>query len=88
MQIGQPTSSSGRNVGDSEISNETSAQVLQFAIAQSQFVLLGENHRLVKTPKFRVCNAAGPAQLAAFEKKYPESINIYNTREEFEMLSK
>ena len=26
------------------------------------------------------------AQLAAFEKKFPRSINIYNTREEFEML--
>jgi hypothetical protein len=30
----------------------------------------------------------GQAQLEAFEKKYPESIDIYNTREEFEMLQR
>jgi hypothetical protein len=92
------------------------AQVLQSAIAQSRFVLLGEYHGVAQTPEFwaAVCRVAGPdgfhtmavevgplvaaelegwarrpdglAQLAAFEKKFPESINIYNTREEFEML--
>jgi hypothetical protein len=30
----------------------------------------------------------GEAQLAAFEKQYPEAMNIYNTREEFEMLQR
>ncbi|HUI43909.1 MAG TPA: hypothetical protein VL523_18255 [Terriglobia bacterium] len=34
----------------------------------------------------RASPADGEAQLAAFQKKYPESINIYNTREEFGML--
>jgi len=40
----------------------TGAQVLQSAIAQSCFVLLGEVHGLAETPKFwgAVCNAAGP----------------------------
>jgi hypothetical protein len=92
------------------------ARVLQSAIAQSRFVLVGENHGLAETPKFwaGICRAAlpegfhtmaleegplaamelerwagqpdGQAQLTAFEKQYPESINIYNTREEFGML--
>jgi hypothetical protein len=92
--------------------------VLRSAIAESRFVLLGENHGLVQTPAFwtAVCNAAGPAgfntmaveegplaaaalegwtrqrdgqaQLLAFKKAFPESINVYNTREEFEMLQR
>jgi hypothetical protein len=94
----------------------TGARVLQSAIAQSRFVLVGENHGLAETPKFweAVCRAAlpdgfhtmaleegplaaaelerwagqpdGQAQLAAFIKQYPGSIDIYNTREEFGML--
>jgi hypothetical protein len=90
--------------------------VLQSAIAQSRFVLLGEDHGLAQTPELgaAVCNAAGPArfqtmvieegplaaaelenlartrdglaQLAAFKRRFPESINVYNSREEFEML--
>jgi hypothetical protein len=92
------------------------AQVLQSAIAQSRFVLLGEDHGVAQTPEFwaAVRNAAGPerfhtmaveegplvaaelerwarrpdglAQLVAFEKTFPESINVYNAREEFDML--
>ena len=40
----------------------TGAQVLQSAIAQSRFVLLGEDHGMVQTLEFwaAVCNAAGP----------------------------
>jgi hypothetical protein len=96
----------------------TAATVLKSAIAQSQFVLVGETHGLADTPMFwtAVCNTAGPQgfrtmaieegplvaasleqlarhpdtepQLAAFEKRYPESLNIYNTREEFQMLQR
>ena len=92
------------------------AEVLQSAIAQSRFVLLGEDHGVAQTPQFwtAVCNAAGPerfhtmaveegplvaaelerwarrpdglAQLVAFEKTFPESINVFNAREEFDML--
>jgi hypothetical protein len=92
------------------------AQLLQSAIAQSRFVLLGEYHGVAQTPEFwaAVCNAAGRegfhtmaveegplaaaelegwarrpdglAQLAAFEKRFPGSINVSNAREEFEML--
>lgn len=92
------------------------AQVLRSAIAQSRFVLLGEDHGVAQTPEFwaAVCQAAGPsgfhtmaleegplvaaelegwarrpdglAQLAAFEKKFPWSINVSNAREEFDML--
>lgn len=92
------------------------AHVLQSAIVQSRFVLLGEDHGLAQTPELSaaICNAAGPerfhtmaieegplaaaeleswarrrdglAQLAAFERTFPESINVYNSREEFEML--
>jgi hypothetical protein len=94
----------------------TGAQVLQSAIAESHFVLLGEDHGLAQTPELgaAICNAAGPerfqamaieegpvaaaelhslarrqdglAQLAASEKAFPKSINVYNAREEFEML--
>ena len=92
------------------------APVLQSAIAQARFVLLGEYHGVSQTPELgaAVCRAAAPeglhtmavevgplvaaeldgwvrrpdgvAQLSAFERKFPESINIYNTREEFAML--
>jgi hypothetical protein len=92
------------------------AQVLQLAIAQSRFVLLGEDHGNAQTPEFgaAICNAAGSegfhamaieegplaaaaleswarrqdglAQLAAFERRFPDSINVYKSREEFEML--
>lgn len=92
------------------------AQVLQSAIAQSHFVLLGEDHGVAQTPEFwaAVCRAAGPerfhamaveegplvaaeledwarrpdglAQLVAFAKTFPESINVHNAREEFDML--
>jgi hypothetical protein len=94
----------------------TGAHVLRSAIAQSRFVLLGEDHGLAETPRFwgGVCDAAAPegfqtmaieegplaaaelerwasmpggqVQLAAFEKQYPGAVNIYNRREEFEML--
>jgi len=94
------------------------APLLRSAIAQSRFVLVGEEHGFAETPLFwtGVCNAAGPegfhtmaieegplvaaslerwaglpdglAELAAFEKQYPESVQIYNTREEFEMLQR
>jgi hypothetical protein len=42
----------------------TGAQVLRSAIAQSRFVLLGEEHGVAQTPKFwaAVCKAAGPEQ--------------------------
>jgi hypothetical protein len=92
------------------------AQVLRPAIAQSRFVLLGEEHGGAQTPEFTtaVCKAAGSqpfhmmaveegplvaaelkgwarrpdglAQLAAFERKFPYSINAYKAREEFDML--
>ena len=92
------------------------AQVLQSAVAQSRFVLIGENHGAVQNPKFSaaICNAAGPerfqtmaveegplaaaelegfvrrrdglAQLAAFEKQFPSSLNVHSTGAEFEML--
>jgi hypothetical protein len=92
------------------------AEVLQSAIAQSRFVLLGEEHGGAQTPEFwaAVCAAARPAgfhamaveegplvsaelegwarrpdglaQLAAFTKRFPESINIHRAREEFDML--
>jgi hypothetical protein len=92
------------------------AQVLQSAIAQSRFVLLGEDHGVAQTPEFwaAVCKVAGPerfqtmaveegplvatelegwarrpdglAQLSAFKKTFPESINVSNAREEFDML--
>ncbi len=94
----------------------TGAQLLQSAIAQSRFILVGEYHGVAETAEFwkGICSAAGPegfhtlaieegplvaaelerwasradgaAQLIAFQKQYPESINIYNTREEFGML--
>jgi hypothetical protein len=94
----------------------TGAQVLQSAIAQSRFVLLGEDHGLAQSPQFgtAVCNAAGAApfqtlaieegplaaaelenwarqrdglaQLSAFKRTIHASINVYNSREEFEML--
>ena len=94
----------------------TGAALLQSAIAQSRFVLLGEYHGIAQTSEFftAVCHAAGPqgfrtmaveegplvaaeleglvrrpdgvAQLGAFMKAFPESVNIYNAREEFEML--
>ena len=92
------------------------ASILQSAIAQSRFVVLGEVHEIAQTPQFwtSVCNAAaaagfhtmaletgplvaaelenwarepdGASQLAAFDKRFPQSINIYNTREEFAAL--
>jgi hypothetical protein len=92
------------------------AKVVQSAIGQSRFVLLGEYHGVAQTPEFwaAVCNAAGPegfhtmaveegplvaaelegwarrpdglAQFVAFKKKFPESINVSNAREEFDML--
>jgi hypothetical protein len=92
------------------------AQVLRSAVAQSRFVLLGEEHGIAQTPELMaaVCKAAGPqpfhtmaveegplvaaelegwarrpdglAQLTAFEKTFPYSINGYKAREEFDML--
>ena len=92
------------------------AQILRSAIAQSRFVLLGEEHGIAQTPELMaaVCKAAGPqpfhtmaveegplvaaelegwarrldglAQLTAFEKTFPYSINVYKAREEFDML--
>jgi hypothetical protein len=100
------------SVQDGRLSG-AAAQVLQSAITKSRFILLGEYHGLIETPKFwtAVCNTAGAhvmaieegplaaaaleasarrpdgaAQLAAFRKTFPESINIYSAREEFEML--
>jgi len=94
----------------------TGAAVMLSAIAQSRFVVVGEDHGLAQTPELAgaVCHAAGserfhamaieegplaaaqletwtlrregPDQVAAFEKTFPESINVYNAREEFEML--
>jgi hypothetical protein len=126
-QTGQPSSSPDRfiakvlqsryslSVRNGQLSG-TGAQVLQSAIAQSRFVLLGDDHGLAQAPELwaAVCNAAGPerfqtmaieegplaaaelerwarrrdglAQLAAFERAFPESITVYNSREEFEML--
>jgi len=92
------------------------ARILRSAIAQSRFVLLGEEHGIAQTPELMaaVCKAAGPqpfhtmaveegplvaaelegwarrpdglAQLTAFEKTFPYSINGYKAREEFDML--
>ena len=92
------------------------AEVLRSAIAQSRFVLLGEEHGVKQTSELMtaVCKAAGPqpfhtmaveegplvaaelegwarqpdglAHVTAFEKKFPYSINVYNAREEFDML--
>jgi hypothetical protein len=92
------------------------AEVLQSAIAQSRFVLLGEDHGNAQTAEFwsAVCTAArreqfhtmaveegplvaaelegwarrpnGLAQLMAFRKEFPESINV--SREEFDMLQR
>jgi hypothetical protein len=103
------------SVGRGQLSG-AGAPVLQSAIAQSRFVLLGEDHGVAQTPQFwaAVCHAAGPerfhtmaveegplvaaelerwarrpdgvAQMVAFEKTFPESINVHNTREEFDML--
>src|ERR1044071_5571125 len=89
----------------------TGAAGMLSAIAQSRFVVVGEDHGLAQTPELAgaVCHAAGsarfpamaiekgqlaagtlrregPDQVAAFEKTFPESINVYNAREEFEML--
>ena len=94
----------------------TGADVLQSAIAESRFVLLGENHGVRQNPEFgaAVCDAArsepframaieegplaaaelenwvhqqnGLTQLAAFERRFPHSLNLYSSREEFEML--
>jgi hypothetical protein len=96
----------------------TGAQVLQSAIAQSRFVLLGENHGLAQNPGFAeaICSGAGRerfqtmaveegplaaaelepwvrrqdglAQLTAFEQQFPNSLNIYGAREEFQMLQR
>jgi hypothetical protein len=107
----------GLSIRNGEFSG-TGAPILKSAIAQSRFVLVGEEHGHAETPKFwtGVCSAAGAqgfhtmaieegplvaaelerfvrqpggmAQVAAFEKRYPASINIYNTREEFEMLQR
>jgi hypothetical protein len=96
--------------------SEAGAQILRSAIAQSRFVLLGEEHGIAQTPELMaaVCKAAGPqpfhtmaveegplvaaelegwarrpdglAQLTAFEKTFPYSINVYKAREEFDML--
>ena len=92
------------------------APVLQSAIAQSRFVLLGEDHGIAETPAMgsAICNAPGPepfqrmaieegplaaaalesstrrqdglVQLAAFDRTFPQSLNVYKTREEFDML--
>jgi hypothetical protein len=94
----------------------TGAPVLRSAVADSRFVLLGEEHGLPQTPQLwtAICRAArnpgfdalaveegpfaaadlerwarrpdGAAQLAAFEKQYPESLNIYGDRSEFDAL--
>ena len=103
------------SIRDGQLSG-AGAQVLRSAIAQSRFVLLGEDHGLAQTPEFwaAVCSAAGPdgfhtmaveegplvaaeleswarrpdglAQLVAFKNTFPESINVFNAREEFDML--
>jgi hypothetical protein len=102
-------------VRDGQLSG-AGAHVLRSAIAQSRFVLLGEDHGMAQTPEFwaAVCTAAGPerfhtmaveegplvaaelerwagrpdglAQLAAFKKTFPDSINVSGAREEFDML--
>jgi hypothetical protein len=94
----------------------TGADMLRSAIAQSRFVLLGEEHGFAQAPELAtaICNAAGSdrfhamaieegplaaaalesfarrrdglAQLSAFAKSFPQSINVYNSRGEFEML--
>jgi hypothetical protein len=103
------------SVGDGRLSG-AGAQVLQTAIAQSRFVLVGEDHGIAQTPAFwtAICAEAGPAgfhtmaleegplataeledwarrpdgvtQLAAFEQKFPRSLNVSSAREEFDML--
>jgi hypothetical protein len=105
------------SVRDGQLSG-AGAQVLRSAIAQSRFVLLGEDHGMAQTPEFgaAVCDAAGPerfhtmaveegplvaaelerwarqpdglAQLVAFKKTFPESINVSDAREEFDMLQR
>ena len=94
----------------------TAAHLLQSAVAQSSFILVGEQHGFAQSPSFwsALCTIAVPAgfhtmaieegplvtgeleqwstradgevQLIAFTKQYPESIDIYTTREDFAML--
>jgi hypothetical protein len=92
------------------------AQLLQSAVAQSHFILVGEQHGFAQSPSFwsALCSIAvpagfhsmaieegplaageleqwstrvdGEAQLIAFRKQFPESIDIYTTHEDFAML--
>jgi hypothetical protein len=92
------------------------AYLLESAVAQSQFVLVGEQHGFAESPLFwsALCSIAvprgfhtmaieegplaagelaewsaradGEAQLLAFTKQYPGSIDIYTTHEDFAML--
>ena len=94
----------------------SAAQLLRSAVAQSRFILVGEQHGFAEPPAFwsALCSIAvpagfhtmaieegplaageleqwstradGEAQLIAFQKQYPESIDIYTTREDFAML--
>jgi hypothetical protein len=94
----------------------SAAQLLQSAVAQSRFILVGEQHGFAQSSSFwsALCTIAvpagfntmaieegplvaseieqwsthadGEAQLIAFRKQYPESIDIYTTREDFAML--
>ena len=94
----------------------SAAQLIQSAVAQSRFILVGEQHGFAQSPSFwsALCTigvpagfhtmaieegplvageleqwstrADGEAQLIAFRKQYPESIDIYTTREDFAML--
>jgi hypothetical protein len=105
----------GLSVRDGQLSGG-GTPVLQSAIEQSRFVLLGEEHGTAQTPELQaaVCRAAapvgfhtlaveegpllaaeleamarrpdGPAQLAAFETKFPSALGVSRTREDFDML--
>jgi hypothetical protein len=91
---------------------------IRAAMADAQFVLLGEDHGISQIPQFAaaLCTELAPhgfhrieveispsvaptlerfaraqdgaAQLAAFDKRYPDSIAFYTWREEFEFLQR
>ncbi len=94
------------------------AEVLRAALAEAQFVLLGEDHGMQQIPEFTagLCGELGPRgfhamtleigpsvalevekfarsadgiqQMAAFDRKYPETVAFYNWREEMEALER
>jgi hypothetical protein len=105
------------SVRDGQLSG-AGAEILRTAIAQSRFVLLGEDHGAAQTPELmaalcavvapqrfsaiaieegplaaaelenRVRRRNGLSQVAAFEHAFPDSIGVYNAREEVDALQR